>query len=48
MNEIDFTSYADGNAPYLTCNCIEDDINSPESDLRKLFKWFCGQPSESK
>ena len=39
-NETDFTSYADENTPFVTCESIEDVIKSLENDSVKLLKQF--------
>ena len=40
MDQTDFVSYADYNAPYITANSIDEIIQSPEHDSMMLFKWF--------
>ena len=40
MNDIDFTSYADDNTPYVSSYSIGDVIRILENDSIKLFKWF--------
>ena len=40
MYEADFSSYADDNIPFVTCDSIENFIKSLENDSKKLFKWF--------
>ena len=44
MNETDFASYADDNAPYVTGDSIEGVINS----LKNVSIMVCRQPNESK
>ena len=39
MNETDFASYADDNAPYRTANTIDEVTQSLERDSM-LFQWF--------
>ena len=40
MNETEFASYADDNAPYTSGQNINDVIRTLENDSVRLFKWF--------
>ena len=40
MNNTDFASYADDNAPYTIGHGIEDVIQRHKATLKNLFQWF--------
>ena len=40
MNDIDFASYADDNAPYTIGNSMEDVILKLRNSSTILFQWF--------
>ena len=40
MNNTDFASYADDNAPYTIEHGIEDVIQRHKATLKNLFQWF--------
>ena len=40
VNEIDFSSYADDNTPFVSGDRIEDVLDSLENASLKLFDWF--------
>ena len=40
VNEIDFSSYADDNTPFVSGDRIEDVLDSLENASLKLFNWF--------
>ena len=41
LNETEFTSYADGNTPYVAFDNVDD-------DSVRLFKWFSGKQKANK
>ena len=40
VNEIDFSSYADDNTPFVSGDRLEDVLDSLENASLKLFDWF--------